>query len=116
MPVFTKGSRIDTKKLRRMRVMLPEFDVGNDKGYVWVRGLSAKEVKDHLAAGEDGVEKKLSDADMLVMAIINEDGTQMFDNADDVNKNFDVSAESLVKIVNAVLEVSGMPKGTPAKN
>jgi hypothetical protein len=40
----------------------------------------------------------------------------MFDNADDVNKNFDVSAESLVKIVNAVLEVSGMPKGTPAKN
>ncbi len=99
MPVFQKGQTLALAGLKREKFPLPEC--GKDI-YVCLRSLSAKEVTELL------VDKQARDVDILAVCIVDDEGKPIFDNGDDVLAGLDVAASSLVKLVDRVVELSGL--------
>ncbi len=109
---FQKGAKLDKTKLRREKVFLgPEHGPGV---YIMVRGQSVQEARefDELKAGLADASKPESErkdiADLVIaMCVVNDDGTQKFDDAQDAHDNFDISQDDFFKIVEVTSKLSG---------
>jgi hypothetical protein len=113
---YQKGARLDKTKLKREK-----FFLGQEHGvgvYVNIRGLTAPEAEEHVKRIKDLSDASVSEADrkaagyfLLASCLVADDGSQMFDDAEDVEKNFDVSSADFVKIIGVMNRMSGFDKG-----
>lgn len=124
MGVFQKGQTADKKRLKRVKYPLPEVAEG---AYVVVRALSQKEVMDLIVKPEEERKRQAAegllpeppsqserpDYKILALCLVNDEGEPIFESAQDVELNFDVSAESMVRIVERVVALSGLEKREP---
>lgn len=102
MGAFTKGLGVDPAKLKRAKVALPE--IGPDT-FICVRELTARE-----AIGASGATKDnpLDGFTMIAIATVNEDGSPIFTDGEDVRANLDVSAATIRRLVDKICELSGL--------
>ncbi len=109
---FTKGKKLDKTKLRNEKVFLGKEH--GDGVYVRVRGQSVQEaeafekLKDGMtdAAKSDEDRKEIA-YEILAICVVNDDGSQMFDDAKDAKDNFDISASDFMEIMKKTAELSG---------
>jgi hypothetical protein len=109
---FVKGAKLDKTKLRNEKVLLGKEH--GDGVYVRVRGQSVQEaeefekLKDGLSdASKSEDDRKNLAYEALAICVVNDDGTQMFEDAKDVKENFDISAADFMKILEKTGELSG---------
>lgn len=114
MPCITKGQALAPNGLRREKFPLPEF--GKDS-YVWLRALSAKEIIDfqdgNVMLPDNGdVTKANPDGGFILIAAcaVNDDGNPIYENKDEVKREFAGAASSVIGMVNRIAEMSGTAK------
>ncbi len=109
---FTKGKKLDKTKLRNEKVFLGKEH--GDGVYVRVRGQSVQEaeafekLKNGMAdAVKSDEDRKEIAYEILAICVVNDDGSQMFDDAKDAKENFDISAADFMEIMKKTAELSG---------
>lgn len=122
MVLFAKGAQINAGSLPKGMVPLPEL--GKDV-HALVRGLTAAEGRALKAASKnaedlDDNDKRvlerfglkpndpLDDSRFLSWVLINEDGTNVFADANDVRENFHAAQASVQAILEKSLQLSGL--------
>jgi hypothetical protein len=113
--LYQKGSSPNKAKLKREQFFLgPEHGPGV---CVYVRGLTRVEVDQHMAQIEDLKDKNKSESErklagyfLMACCLVDSEGAKMFDDAEDVERNFDVSASDFVKIMDVINRLSGLDK------
>ncbi len=114
MASFKKGDKLDLSKLKRTKFTLKEI---SDSTYITLRPLTAPEVDLHIADGPNGESKNATAYKILSLVAEDDDGKPLFESEDDCRANLDITAQSLRKLLDTVMEISGIaPEKDRAKN
>lgn len=114
MGQFKKGDAVDTSRLKRVKFSLKEI---SDSTYIVLRALTSPEVDEHFATGADGKEKKVNGYKVVSLSAIDEEtGQPLFVDEEDARQSLNISAESLVNMMDKVLEISGLGDKDRSKN
>lgn len=121
MGLLSKGQKLDPKNLKREKFALPEH--GKDC-YVFIRALSKREGDEFMAAAiklkEDTDKQKAAgdsidvvavqevDRRLLALCLVDGDGEPIYTDAADVEASFEASADSVKRIEERILKLSGL--------
>jgi hypothetical protein len=115
MGLFQKGSKPDKSKIKREKFVLgPEH---GESTFVYVRGLTVPEGERHVEHLKTLQNPSIPESDrknagyfLMSCCLVDENGTQLFDDPVDVEANFDVSASDFVKIMTVMNRLSGLDR------
>ncbi len=102
MGAFTKGQGVDPAKLKKQKVALPEIAPDT---FILIRELTAREAIGASSATKDN---PLDGFTMIALTAVNEDGSPIFTDGEDVRANLDVSAATVRRLVDKICEMSGL--------